>query len=59
MFVALALVISSMTATQTSVAVDLGATTFGDEYDSYTFFEAGVRLGGLKPKRVNADARRV
>ena len=61
MFIALVLVISSITATQTArqsaVAVDLGVTTFGDEYDSFTLVEAGLRLGGLKPKRINADGR--
>lgn len=57
MFIALVLAISSITATQSAVAVDLGATSFGGEYDSFTFFEAGLRLGGLKPKRINADGR--
>ena len=61
MFIALALVISSMTATQTSgqsaVALDFGATRAGDEYDSITLLEVGVRVGSLKPKRVNVDVR--
>ena len=60
MFVrALALVFlaASPLAGQSFVAVDAGATTLGDEYESYSLFDTGVRLGSLKPNRVNADAR--
>lgn len=59
--IGLVLAIGSITATpshgQSFVAVDLGATRIGDEYDSYSLFDAGVRLGSLRPKQVNADVR--
>lgn len=42
---------------QSAIGIDLGATTLGDEFDSGALFEAGLRFGGLKPKRVNADVR--
>ena len=42
---------------QSAVGIDLGATTLGEDFDSGALFEAGLRFGSLKPKRVNADVR--
>lgn len=42
---------------QSAVAVEGGVITFGDEYESYSFFETGVRFGSLRANRINADIR--
>jgi hypothetical protein len=42
---------------QSAVALEGGVATVGDEYESYSLFETGVRLGSLTRKRVNPDVR--
>ena len=42
---------------QSAIALELGATALGDEFDSDALLEAGVRFGSLKPKQLNADVR--
>ena len=42
---------------QSFVAVEVGGTTLSSEYESYSLFDLGLRLGSLLPNQVNADAR--
>jgi hypothetical protein len=59
--VSLVLALGSLAASpshgQSVVAVEVGATTLGDEYESISLFETGLRFGSLRPKQVNADVR--
>lgn len=42
---------------QSFVAVEVGGTALSSEYESYSLFDLGLRLGSLLPNQVNADAR--